>query len=282
MDQIIIDCPAKINLSLDILGKREDGYHEISTIMQTISLYDKVKIKKSSDFSISVEGADLPLDDNNIALKSAKIMLEKYNIQGGVEINIEKSIPISAGLAGGSSDAAGVILGINKIYNLNLSDKELMEVGALVGSDVSYLIKKGTALCTGRGEKVEILRPLTGYKVLIAKPNISVSTKWVYNNLNLKNIEKRPDTNLLLNSIENNDINSISENLINVLETVTIPKYKVIEDIKKTMESYGSIGSIMSGSGPTVFGVFKDDSINNCFNELKKIYSEVYIAEMTN
>ena len=281
MDQIIIDCPAKINLSLDILGKREDGYHEISTIMQTISLYDKVKIKKSSDFSISVEGADLPLDDNNIALKVAKIMLKKYNIQGGVEINIEKNIPIAAGLAGGSSDAAGVILGINKIYNLNLSDNELMEVGALVGSDVSYLIKKGTALCTGRGEKVEILRSLTGYKVLIAKPNISVSTKWVYNNLNLKNIEKRPDTKLLLSSIENNDINSISKNLINVLETVTIPKYKVIEDIKKTMESYGSIGSIMSGSGPTVFGIFKDDSINNCFNELKKIYSEVYIAKVT-
>ena len=282
MNQIIIDCPAKINLSLDILGKREDGYHEISTIMQTISLYDKVKIKKSNEFLISVEGANLPLDDNNIALKVAKIMLKKYNIKGGVEINIDKNIPIAAGLAGGSSDAAGVILGINKIYNLNLSDKELMEVGALVGSDVSYLIKRGTALCTGRGEKVEILKPLTGYKVLIAKPYISVSTKWVYDNLNLKNIEKRPDTNLLLNSIKNNDIDSISENLINVLETVTIPKYKVIEDIKKTMESYGSIGSIMSGSGPTVFGVFKDNSINNCFNELKKIYSEVYIAEMTN
>lgn len=282
MNEITIDCPAKINLSLDILGKREDGYHEISTIMQTISLYDKVKIKKSNDFRITVKGANLPLDDNNIALKIAKVMMKKYNIQGGVEINIEKNIPVAAGLAGGSSDAAGVILGINKIYDLNLSDNELMDIGALVGSDVSYLIKRGTALCTGRGEKVETLKSLTGHKVLIAKPNISVSTKWVYDNLNLKAIENKPNTKLLVSFIENNDIDSISKNLLNVLETVTITKYKVIDEIKNFMKNNGSIGSIMSGSGPTVFGIFKDDSINYCFNELKKVHSEVYMAEMTN
>lgn len=280
MESITLKCPAKINLSLDILGKRSDGFHEINTIMQTISLEDKVTIKKSNEFSVSVKGETLPLDDDNIALKVAKIMFNEYSIKGSVSIHIEKNIPVAAGLAGGSTDAAGVIRGINSLYNLNLSSDEMKKIAEKVGSDVSFFIDSGTALCTGRGEVITPLNPLVGYRVLIAKPPIGISTKWVYDNLNLDKIENRPNNDLILKYINENDITLLCENLINVLETVTIPENKVIEDIKKTMISYGALGSLMSGSGPTVFGIFKEDKVEDCYKYLKEKFEQVYMAKM--
>lgn len=279
MESITLNCPAKINLSLDILGKRNDGYHEIDTIMQTINLEDKVTIAKSKEFYLSVKGASLPLDDKNIALKVAKIMFSEFNLTGGVNIHIDKNIPVAAGLAGGSTDAAGVIEGINLVYNLNLSKEEMMCIAEKVGSDVPYLIEKGTALCKGRGEKVYPLNSLKGYNVLIAKPSISVSTKWVYDNLNTEKINKRPDNKVLLKCIEENNISMLSENLVNVLETVTIREYKIIDEIKNKMIEYGALGSLMSGSGPTVFGIFKDN-INKCYEDLKQNIDEVYKCKM--
>lgn len=280
MESIIIKCPAKINLSLDILGKRSDGFHEINTIMQTISLEDKVTIEKANEFSISVEGEDIPLDDNNIALKVAKIMFKDYNLKGGVKVHIKKNIPVAAGLAGGSTNAAGVIKGINSLFSLNLSKGEMKKVAEKVGSDVAFLIEEGTALCTGKGEKVTPLNSLVGHSVLIAKPSISISTKWVYNNLNLDKIKNRPINEILLECIKNNDIDTLSRNLVNVLETVTIPENIIIKDIKEVMMKHGALGSIMSGSGPTVFGIFKEDNINNCYNHLKKEFDQVYIVKM--
>lgn len=280
MDSITLKCPAKINLSLDILGKRDDGYHEISTIMQTISLEDEVKIKKSNEFSVTSNREDIPLDDDNITLKAARLMFKEFKIQGGISIHINKNIPVAAGLAGGSTDAAGIILGINKLFLLNASLEKMISIAENIGSDVPYFLEKGTALCTGRGEVITQLNSLKDYYVLIAKPSIGISTKWVYDNLDLNKVEKRPNMDIILNAVKNNDIETISKNLVNVLETVTVHNYKIIDDIKKTMMEYGALGSIMSGSGSTVFGIFKDDSIENCYNHIKKEINEVYITKM--
>lgn len=280
MESISVNCPAKINLSLDILGKRSDGYHEISTIMQTVSLEDKIVIRKSDKFSLESTKKNLPTDDTNIALKVAKLMFREFNIKGGLSIYIEKNIPIAAGLAGGSSNAAGVILGINELYDIKASKVDLRSIANLVGSDVSFLLDKGTALCTSRGENVRNLRNLKGYYVLIARPNIDISTKWVYENLDIKNIGERPNNNLLVKAIENDDINTISNNLVNVLERVTISKYEVIDSIKKKMINDGALGAIMSGSGASVFGIFNKDKIKTCYNDLRKEFSDVYITKM--
>lgn len=280
MESITLKCPAKINLSLDILGKRSDGYHEISTIMQTISLEDEVTITKSKEFSVNSNRGDIPLDDNNITLKAAKLMFEEFKIQGGISIYINKNIPVAAGLAGGSTDAAGVILGINKLFLLNASLEKMISIAEKIGSDVPYFLEKGTALCTGRGEIITQLNSLKDYYVLIAKPSIGISTKWVYDNLDLGKVEERPNMDTILNAVKNNDIETISKNLVNVLETVTINNYKIIDDIKKTMIEYGALGSLMSGSGSTVFGIFTDDSIKNCYNHIKKDIDEVYITKM--
>lgn len=282
MNSITVNCPAKINLSLDILGKRDDGYHEINTIMQTISLEDKITIKKACEFSISSNNKDIPLDDKNIALKAAKIIFNKASIEGGVEIYIEKNIPVAAGLAGGSSDAAGTILGINNLYSLNLSKEDMMEIANSIGSDITYLLERGTAFCTGRGEKVKKLKSLKDHFVLIARPDIDISTKWVYDNLNFINIKERPNNNLLIDAINRNDIKFISNNLVNVLENVTIDKYNIISDIKKEMMNSGALGALMSGSGASVFGIFKDkDTIERCYKELKNNLNDVYVTKMT-
>ncbi|MEG0641235.1 MAG: 4-(cytidine 5'-diphospho)-2-C-methyl-D-erythritol kinase [Clostridium sp.] len=280
MESIVLKCPAKINLSLDILGKRSDGYHEINTVMQTISLEDKVTISKAIGFSISIKGAHLPTDDNNIAMKTAKIMFETFGISNGVDIHIEKHIPVAAGLAGGSTDAAGVIQGIDKLFELNLTKKQMFDIGRQVGSDVPYLIQKGTALCTGRGDIIKPLKTLIGFNVLIAKPRISVSTKEVYDNLKLNLINKRPNNDVILKCIEENNIQLLAQNLVNVLETVTIPIHKEIEDIKKIMMEHGALGALMSGSGPTVFGIFREENTKQCYDYLKSKLDEVYIAQM--
>ncbi|MEG1416082.1 MAG: 4-(cytidine 5'-diphospho)-2-C-methyl-D-erythritol kinase [Clostridium sp.] len=279
MDVLTYMSPGKINLSLDIISRREDGYHEINTIMQTIDLYDLISIQKWPHIELTITDDSLPCDEGNIAYRVASIIIDRYNLDSGVKIHIEKNIPNSAGLAGGSAYAAGLIININKLYNLNLSNDEMMGIGALVGSDVSYLILGGTCLCTGRGEKVKSLSSFKGINVLIAKPNVLVSTADVYKGLDLSKISLRPDNNILLNAINNKDINTLANNLVNVLETVTIPMHPEIDSIKKTMMKHGALGSIMSGSGPTVFGIFTDEGINSCYNELSKSMKQVYITK---
>lgn len=279
MDKILVECPAKINLSLDVIGKREDGYHNLKMIMQSITLFDEVTLEKSSNnITISCNNSNIPVNKDNICYKVAKSMMEKYNLEGGIKILINKNIPIAAGLAGGSTDAAGVIKGINKLYNLNLSIDVMKQIGLSVGADVPFCISMGTALAEGVGEIITRLNPVKAWCVL-AKPDISVSTGAVFGNLKINEIIKHPDTELLIEYINNNDLENLSENMVNVLETVTIKKYPIILEIKNIMMEFNALGSLMSGSGPTVFGLFDDRSAaEKCYHRLRDYLKEVYLV----
>lgn len=271
---------AKINLSLDVLRKREDGYHDLRMVMQQIDLKDVITVKNSDEVIIECNNPKVPTDASNLVYKAYRLLAHKFNIKKGVNINIEKNIPIAAGLAGGSSDAAATLKGLNKFWNLNLTDKELMELAVNIGADVPYCILGGTALAEGIGEELTTLKSFKDKLVLIAKPDIDVSTAYVYTNLKLNKVNQHPNTEMIIRNMENEDINSLSNNMINVLETVTISKYKIIQNIKTKMLKYGALGSLMSGSGPTVFGLFDDiNKMENCYKELKKDIKEVYITK---
>ncbi|WP_058485859.1 4-(cytidine 5'-diphospho)-2-C-methyl-D-erythritol kinase [Defluviitalea phaphyphila] len=259
MHKIELKARAKINLTLDVIGKREDGYHDVEMIMQTVNLCDHVTIRKmkAPGIILKTDFKWLPEDERNLAYKAAKEMVKTYGIKEGILIELKKRIPIAAGLAGGSSDAAAVFVGINKLFNLKLSKKELMDLGVKLGADIPYCILRGTVLAEGIGEKLTKLPPMPFCYVVIAKPPISVSTAYVYKNLNLEKLSSHPDTKKMIQAIKNKDLYNISNNLGNVLESVTIKKYPIINDIKKTMIEYGAMGALMSGSGPSVFGLFK-------------------------
>lgn len=260
MDKIQLKALAKINLGLDVLRKREDGYHEVKMIMQTIHLYDELELKKISPSEIRMQTnlPYLPTDEHNLAYKAAKLLMEEYHLPGGLFIRLTKKIPVAAGMAGGSSDAAAVLWGVNQIYHLGLSKKELMERGVRLGADVPYCIQRGTALAEGIGEKLKALPPMPKCYILIAKPGVSVSTKFVYENLHANDLskEQHPDIDAMICAIQKKDLALLTSCMGNVLELVTIPAHPVIEKIKKCMMEAGALGSMMSGSGPTVFGIF--------------------------
>lgn len=260
MNTIKMKAPAKINLGLDVLRKREDGYHEVSMVMQTIRLYDYLTIKKTSSDSISLNTnlPYLPNTENNLVYKAAKLIKTEFNIKHGVSIKLEKNIPVAAGLAGGSSDAAATLIGLNNLFSLNLTTEELMKRGVKLGADVPYCILGGTALSEGIGEILTPLPDVPHCYILVVKPNIHVSTKFVYENLNLTTIETHPDIEGMVSAIHASDYDGITRRLGNVLETVTEHTYPVIKQLKHLLISAGADGSIMSGSGPTVFGLFKD------------------------
>ena len=251
---------AKINLGLDILRKREDGYHEVKMIMQTIGLHDDLEIRKTKTPGIQVKTNlyYLPTNENNLVYKAAKLLMDEFQIQDGVSIQLKKRIPVAAGMAGGSSDGAAVLWGINQMYGLGLSMQALMERGVRLGADVPYCIQRGTALAEGIGEKLSVLPPMPKCTILIAKPGISVSTKFVYENLHANDLkpEQHPDVDSMIEAMRQKDLGLLCSRMGNVLETVTIPAYPVINEIKRTMMDNGAIGSMMSGSGPTVFGIF--------------------------
>lgn len=258
MNEINLKAMAKINLSLDVVRQREDGYHEVRMIMQTINLYDKLFLKKSPKAGIRLTtNADfLPTDQNNLVYKAAKLLMDEFQIEEGLEISLEKSIPVAAGMAGGSSDAAAVLLGVNELFDLKLSQKQLMERGVNIGADVPYCVMGGTALAEGIGEKLTKLTSAPDCYVLIAKPNISVSTKFVYENLHANELKVHPDIDGMIAEIENKSLEGVAEKMGNVLETVTVREYPVIEEIKDCMKENGAVNAMMSGSGPTVFGIF--------------------------
>lgn len=273
MDKINLKALAKVNLGLDVLRKKEDGYHEVKMIMQTISLYDELEICKSRQAGIQVETNlyYLPTNENNLVYKAAKLLMDEFGIKQGIEIHLKKRIPVAAGMAGGSSDAAAVLWGMNQIYKLGLSRQDLMERGVKLGADVPYCILRGTALAEGIGEKLSVLPPMPKCYILIAKPNISVSTKFVYENLHANELkaEQHPDIDYMIRAIEQKDLKLLASSMGNVLETVTIPAYPVIDEIKKCMMEAGALGAMMSGSGPTVFGIF--DSKNTARQALRKV-----------
>ena len=254
MDKIQLKALAKINLGLDVLRRREDGYHEVKMIMQTIGLHDDLEIRKTKTPGIQVKTNlyYLPTNENNLVYKAAKLLMDEFQIQ------LKKRIPVAAGMAGGSSDGAAVLWGINQMYGLGLSMQALMERGVRLGADVPYCIQRGTALAEGIGEKLSVLPPMPKCTILIAKPGISVSTKFVYENLHANDLkpEQHPDVDSMIEAMRQKDLGLLCSRMGNVLETVTIPAYPVINEIKRTMMDNGAIGSMMSGSGPTVFGIF--------------------------
>lgn len=260
MDKIQLKALAKINLGLDVLRRREDGYHEVKMIMQTIGLHDDLEIRKTKTPGIQVKTNlyYLPTNENNLVYKAAKLLMDEFQIQDGVSIQLKKRIPVAAGMAGGSSDGAAVLWGINQMYGLGLSMQALMERGVRLGADVPYCIQRGTALAEGIGEKLSVLPPMPKCTILIAKPGISVSTKFVYENLHANDLkpEQHPDVDSMIEAMRQKDLGLLCSRMGNVLETVTIPAYPVIDEIKRTMMDNGAIGSMMSGSGPTVFGIF--------------------------
>lgn len=251
---------AKINLGLDVLGRRENGYHDVRMIMQSIYLYDNVTIEKKEEAGIHLETNlhFLPVDEKNIAYKAAKMLMDEFQIPGGVKIYLDKHIPVAAGMAGGSSNAAAVLVGMNRLFGLNLSQQELMDRGVKLGADVPYCVMRGTVLAEGIGEILTPLDPMPKCFVLIAKPAISVSTKVVYEKLDSKEIEDHPDIDAIIDGLKEQNLEKIALSMGNVLENVTVDDYPIIDDIKKIMKDAGALNAMMSGSGPTVFGIFAD------------------------
>ena len=287
MDEISLKALAKINLGLDVLGKREDGYHEVRMVMQTIHLYDRVEIKKTRSPHIHVETNlyYLPVNEDNLVYRAAKLMKDEFLIKEGVRIVLQKFIPVAAGLAGGSSDAAAVLVGMNRIFNLGLKQNKLMELGLKIGADVPFCIMRGTALAEGIGEKLTALPPMPKCPVLIAKPAISVSTKAVYEGLKLYDGMEHPDIDGVMEGIQQKDLKGVASHMGNILETVTIPMYPVIEDIKKLMLENGALNAMMSGSGPTVFGLFPNEKeIRRAYEALKQsgLAKNVYTSDIHN
>ncbi|MCR4436496.1 MAG: 4-(cytidine 5'-diphospho)-2-C-methyl-D-erythritol kinase [Clostridiales bacterium] len=284
MNAIELNAHAKINLSIDVIKKRPDGYHEVRMIMQTVRLHDKVVIEKI-DKNIEVECCcgQIPPGSGNIAYKAAKRMLDGYRIAGGVRIKIWKSIPVAAGLAGGSADAAAVIKGLDRLFSLGLKEDALMALAKEIGADVPFCIKGGTMLAEGIGEVLTGLHPLPETHIILVKPKISIPTKWVYGNLNLDKITRRPDMDMLINAIKENKIGIVAKGMVNVLETVTAQKYDVIGKIKEKLLELGAEGSMMSGSGPTVFGIFTDaGAAQRAYDRIKGGPWDCYLTQTVN
>ena len=252
---------AKINLGLDVLGKREDGYHEVRMIMQTIRMYDQLDMRKSVEpgIHLTTNKKYIPVDENNLVWRAAKLMMDTCGIIEGVSIHLHKVIPVAAGMAGGSSDAAATLVGMNRLFHCGLSKEKLMELGVQIGADVPYCVLRGTALAEGIGEKLTVLPPMPDCWILIGKPGISVSTKYVDTTLDLNTDTVHPDIDGMKKALEDGNLYGITERMGNVLQDVTIPAYPEVERIKEQMKTLGAVNAMMSGSGPTVFGIFDNE-----------------------
>lgn len=282
----------KINLGLDVLHRREDGYHDVRMIMQTVGIFDRVDLIWKEEPGIQVETNlyYLPTNENNLVYKAAKLLMDEFQVQEGLLIRLRKFIPVAAGMAGGSSDAAAVLFGVNKMFRLGLTTEELMERGVKIGADVPYCILRGTALSEGIGEVLTSLPPVPQCQVLVAKPGINVSTKFVYENLHANDLrpEQHPDIDGMIRAIKAQDLQGIADKLGNVLETVTGKEYPVIQEIKDKMLEFGAIGSLMSGSGPTVFGLFTNPkAAQQAYEELRYgessgLAKQVYLTNFYN
>ena len=287
MKELDLTALAKINLGLDVLRRREDGYHEIRMVMQTIHLYDRIQLRKTVEPGVRVKTNlyYLPVNENNLVYKAARLLQEEFELSEGVDIDLKKYIPVAAGMAGGSSDAAAVLFGMNRMFGLGLSREELMERGLKLGADVPYCVLRGTALAEGIGERLTPLCPVPRCHVLVAKPPISVSTKFVYENLKLDEHTVHPDMDALLAAIEAGDLRALASNMGNVLETVTCQHYPVIEQLKELMRECGALNAMMSGSGPTVFGLFEEKAAARAAMTAirdKRLAKQVYLTGMHN
>ncbi len=287
MKEISIKALAKINLGLDVVRRREDGYHEVRMIMQTIHLFDRLQImrNRSGKITMCANLSFLPTNENNLVYKAAKLLREEFLIRDGIHVKLYKHIPVAAGMAGGSTDAAAVLYGLNRMFDLGLSKEELMQRGVRLGADVPYCVMRGTALAEGIGEKLTALPPMVKCPVLIAKPQIGVSTRFVYENLKLNEQTLHPDIDRLQADIAAKDLHAIAADMGNVLETVTIPNYPVIAQIKEHMQKHGALNAMMSGSGPTVFGLFEKESTAAAAYEAMRssgLAKQIYLTSIYN
>ncbi len=283
-NRAIMKSYAKINLTLDVLGKRDNGYHDVAMIMQTVGVFDLLIIDKTAfDITVTTNLKYVPSNEKNIAYKAAVEFFKYTRLHGGVKIRIKKNIPVAAGLAGGSGNAAAVLCAMNVLYNANLSYEELCGIGAKLGADVPYCLDGGTCLAEGIGEKLTRLAPMPKMTVLLVKPPVNISTAAIYEEIDNADIINHPDMKKVTEAIKNKDISGIADNLCNVMEAVTERENPVITDIKARMKNGGALGASMSGSGPTVFGLFDD------YNKAKLLadkfageYKEVFVAEIKN
>jgi len=280
LEQITIAAPAKINLSLDITGKLENGYHTLDTIMQTISIEDKITLTKTGrGISVSCGHPQVPDGDGNICYKAAKAFFEKTAIDGGVLITIEKNIPVGAGLAGGSSDAAAVIKGLNLLYGAGLTQKEMCEIGLKCGADVPFCITAGTCRAMGIGEKLTVLPSFAGVYIVLVVPDFLVSTAWAYKNYVADDNIEKPCTEEIIKYMGSRDIKNTAERMVNVLESVTAKQHPVIREIKNEIIKSGACGSVMSGSGPSVFGLFESErEARTAYSAIREKYNRSYLA----
>ena len=268
--------------SIDVLGKRQDGYHLVEMIMQTIDLYDLIEINEKDNDQITIKSTsdEIPLDCNNLVYKAANLIKKTFNINKGVEIHIKKNIPVAAGMAGGSSNAAAVLVGLNKLWNLNLSNQQLEKIGLKLGADVPFCINGGAVLASGIGEELTPIKGLTkDVCILVCKPDLFVSTKEVYECIDSKDIDKRPNNKFLIECLKNEDTRQLAENMFNVLEGVTMDKHPVIQQIKDIMTNNRALGAMMSGSGPTVFGLYenREDAVK-CKAILEKQFKQTFVV----
>lgn len=279
----------KINLGLDVLRKREDGYHEVRMIMQSVGLYDNIEIVNlgpsatgKAEIDIETNLRYLPNNENNLAYKAALLLMEEFYITAHISIKIRKMIPVAAGMAGGSADAAAVLKGVNKLFALRLSNEELKRRGVKLGADIPYCIDGGTALSEGIGEILSPLPPMPPCIILLVKPPINVSTKLVYGKLDAGNIDYHPDIDGMIDAIKNNDLHKLADKMGNVLATVTESEYPIVTDIKEKMVTMGALNAMMSGSGPTVFGLFDDKAkAKEAYNYFKSsdLGRQVYLTD---
>lgn len=260
MNSITVKAHAKINLGLDVLRKRPDGYHEVYMIMQSLHLHDSIIINTTEKEGITLKTnlSYLPVNQDNLIYKAAALFLQAHGIHEGLQIELEKNIPIAAGLAGGSSDAAATLIGMNRLYQTGMSLEQLQALGVKLGADIPYCLLLGTALSEGIGEILTPLPPMPACSILLVKPDISVSTKYVYEHLRLNESSIHPDINTMTTALANKDIYGLAKSMDNILQSVTAKDYPIISDIKDKMKELGALTSLMSGSGPTVFGIYQN------------------------
>lgn len=260
MEKLTIKGMAKVNLGLDVIRRRPDGYHEVSMVMQTVNIWDELEISRADEpgIRVSCDNGELPCDESNLIYKAAKLLLEETKQNVGINVFLKKQIPIAAGMAGGSTDAAATLLGVNELLKLGKSKEDLAKIGVKIGADVPYCIYGGTCLSEGIGEILTPLPHTPNCYLVVAKPHIGVSTKYVYENLHVETLEKHPDIPGMVKAIEEQDIKKVAQKMENVLETVTVKKYPEINKMKEILLNHGAMNALMSGSGPTVFGLFEE------------------------
>lgn len=275
MNKLEIKAYAKINLGLDVVRRLKNGYHEVKMVMQTVGIYDVLTFEKAVEgIVVTTDSGELPTDENNLIYKAARLMKERFGIEEGVRIHLQKNIPIAAGMAGGSTDAASTLKGMRDLFELECSDEELKEIGVKIGADVPYCVMGGTALAEGIGEKLTALKAAPDCVLLVAKPDINVSTKFVYEHLDARGVSRHPDIDGMVEAIEEGSLQGVVERMENVLESVTIPAHPIIDTIKSRMKELGAVNSLMSGSGPTVFGIFENKEL------AQKAYEQIKSEEL--